>query len=118
MQFRHFWYVSHRFRMCNYLYLMLNQPNLRLKKGTGAPFEIDLPLMCVVELIVPMGIKIIPYSTKNMNYGLCVTCCSKILKIGKAHFGRSEAENHKFEEFASLGVHAATILQECVLWVF
>ena len=53
-----------------------------------------------------------------MNYGLCVTCRSKILKIGKVHFGRSEAENHKFEEFASLGVNVVTILQDGALWVF
>ena len=53
-----------------------------------------------------------------MVYGLCVMGASKIVKIGKVHFGRSEAENHKFEEFASLGVHAATILQDCALWVF
>ena len=53
-----------------------------------------------------------------MVYGLCVMAASKIVKIGKVHFGRSGAETDKFEEIVSLGVHAATILQDCVLWVF
>ena len=51
-----------------------------------------------------------------MNYGLCVMAASKIVKIGKVHFDRSGAETDKFEEIASLSVHAVTTLLHNVLW--